>query len=355
LKPQLQQSELPTNPGGPASPCCRAGVEEHDCVRVQYEDRRAGVPPGLPVRIVVSSSQQLLRDGIRELLKIAGEIMVLAETATALSAVEMSLECCPDILLIDCSLKNPHEMEQIREAAARLPKTRLLLLTDAATRSELRQLMSGIVCRVLLKETATSQELLATIRAVMAPEQGSEEPAEYLETEERDSLLPFGLTIREMEILNVLAGGLTSKQIAQKLSISEHTVKHHLSHIFDKTGVDTRLELVLFAHHHQLFEGPGDSRVGERQDGGAAVACVRGLGDGEGFGDDLSCRSGGVSGLRSHNAPFQTTNQAVMRMRPSERISRLAVADSVPQKQFSLPIRSSCSIPRVTQATAVLP
>ena len=65
----------------------------------------------------------------------------------------------------------------------------------------------------------------------------------------------FGLTARELEIVETVVGGYVNKDIAEKFSISHHTVKHHLTNIFDKLGVSNRLELALFAVHHRLFDG----------------------------------------------------------------------------------------------------
>jgi DNA-binding NarL/FixJ family response regulator len=64
----------------------------------------------------------------------------------------------------------------------------------------------------------------------------------------------FGLTKREMQIVPLIVAGCTNKDIAQQFSLSEDTVKHHLTNIFDKVGVSTRLELALFALHHKLVE-----------------------------------------------------------------------------------------------------
>jgi DNA-binding CsgD family transcriptional regulator len=63
---------------------------------------------------------------------------------------------------------------------------------------------------------------------------------------------PFGLTLRELEVVRLVGEGCSNREIGNRLRISEDTVKHHLSRIFDKTGTSSRVELALFAHHHDL-------------------------------------------------------------------------------------------------------
>jgi DNA-binding NarL/FixJ family response regulator len=86
-------------------------------------------------------------------------------------------------------------------------------------------------------------DLVRALRSVSNQENGSQKPRE------------FGLTPREMEIVTLVVAGYSNPDIAQRCSISEQTVKHHISNIFDKLGVSNRLELALFAVNHRLTEG----------------------------------------------------------------------------------------------------
>ena len=116
--------------------------------------------------------------------------------------------------------------------------------------------MRGIVA----KESAI-ELLVRAIRAVHAGEYwvGREVVADLVQAigrrETRDGgRRPFGLTPRELEIVRLVAAGMSNKDVAERCSLREDTVKHHLSSIFDKTGVSTRLELALFALHNSLVE-----------------------------------------------------------------------------------------------------
>jgi two-component system, NarL family, nitrate/nitrite response regulator NarL len=141
--------------------------------------------------------------------------------------------------------------------------TRILILTTAITRAEL-QCTHQIGARgAVLKDTPSSL-LFKSIRRVRAGEFwiGRDMVADLvhaLAAAERGTMKPaiqasraFALTARELEIVSAVAAGYSNKEMAGKFGVAEDTVKHHLTSIFDKTGVSSRLELALFALHHRL-------------------------------------------------------------------------------------------------------
>ncbi len=215
------------------------------------------------IRIVIASSQGLLREGIRELLRIRREIEVLADAANLTDGIEIAVARRPDILLADVSLNNYGELRDIREAAAGLLPTRVLLLTDTNSEPEVSHLFVAGISGILLRRSVTAKVLVTALSAVMAGERrfGEARPPTLAKCPKAfggptKPRLPYSLTPREVEILTVVMRGYTNGQIAREFVISIQTVKHHISNIFDKTGVDTRLELALFAHHHHLLETP---------------------------------------------------------------------------------------------------
>ena len=136
------------------------------------------------------------------------------------------------------------------------------MLTAAIERAQIVEALQLGARGIVLKESAT-QLLLKSIRSVMAGQYwvGNESVSDLVTTL-RDLMVPpreearkktFGLTPRELEIISAIVAGYTNKDIAEKFSISEQTVKHHLTNIFDKLGVSNRLELALFAVNHHLF------------------------------------------------------------------------------------------------------
>jgi DNA-binding NarL/FixJ family response regulator len=143
------------------------------------------------------------------------------------------------------------------------PNTKIILLTAAIEKNQIVEALQIGARGIVMKEAAT-QLLFKSIRSVMAGQfwvgrESVGDMVQYLR-EKTESQLPaggrsYGLTRREMEIVAAIVAGLTNKEIAKKFTLSEDTVKHHLTNIFNKVGVSSRLELALFAINHRLVEG----------------------------------------------------------------------------------------------------
>jgi two-component system, NarL family, nitrate/nitrite response regulator NarL len=155
-------------------------------------------------------------------------------------------------------------MEAMRElsAAGDGNNTKIIVLTAAIERIQIVQALQLGARGVVMKEAAT-QLLMKAIRTVMAGEYwiGREavgDIVEFMRLNASGDRPPknFGLTKREMDILTTIVAGLSNKEIARKFSLSEDTVKHHLTNIFDKVGVSSRLELALFAINNRITDQP---------------------------------------------------------------------------------------------------
>lgn len=223
-----------------------------------------------PVRILLADDHPIFRDGLRRLLETEPGFHVVGEASDGAEAVAMAKKLKPDLLLLDLAMPNHPGLEAVRELGSSGAATRILLLTAAVEKEQIVQALQLGARGVVLKESAT-QLLLNSIHAVMAGHYwvGREiisNLVEYL----RGLLAPpatpkqkkFGLTPRELEIVSAVVAGYTNKDIAAHYKISEDTVKHHLSNIFDKLGVSTRLELALFAVHQDLPLIPLESASG---------------------------------------------------------------------------------------------
>lgn len=213
-----------------------------------------------PVRILLADDHPIFRDGLRRLLETEPGFRVVGEASDGAEAVVMAKKLKPDLLLLDLAMPKHPGLEAVRELGNSDTPVRILLLTAAVEKEQIVEALQLGARGVVLKESAT-QLLLNSIRAVMAGQYwvGRETISnlvEYL----RGLLAPppapkqkkFGLTPRELEIVSAVVAGYTNKDVAAHYKISEDTVKHHLSNIFDKLGVSTRLELALFAVHQDL-------------------------------------------------------------------------------------------------------
>jgi two-component system, NarL family, nitrate/nitrite response regulator NarL len=216
------------------------------------------------VRIVIADDHPIFRDGLRRLLEAEPDLKVLGEASDGAEAVKLARTLKPDILLLDLAMPKHPGLEALRELSMPAPNAapvRVILLTAAAEKSQIVEALQLGARGVVLKDSAT-QLLLKAIHTVMSGEYwvGRESVSnlvQYLRTLMQSSSdearqKKFGLTPRELEIVSAVVAGYSNKEIAEYFKISEDTVKHHLSNIFDKLGVSTRLELALFAVNQAL-------------------------------------------------------------------------------------------------------
>ncbi len=208
------------------------------------------------INILIADDHPIFRDGLRRLLEAEPGLKVIGEACDGAEAVKMARELKPDILLLDLAMPRHPGLEALRDLGSGQQSVRVILLTAAAEKQQIVEALQLGARGVVLKDSAT-QLLLKSIHTVMSGEYwvGRESVSnlvQYLRTlvqssGEEAKQKKFGLTPRELEIVSAVVAGYANKEIAEYFKISEDTVKHHLSNIFDKLGVSTRLELALFA------------------------------------------------------------------------------------------------------------
>jgi DNA-binding NarL/FixJ family response regulator len=215
-----------------------------------------------PIRLVLADDHPIFRDGLRRLLEAEPDMKVVGEAKDGAEAVKLARQLKPDIMLLDLAMPKHPGLEALRELSNGSGNSvRVILLTAAAEKAQVVEALQLGARGVVMKDSAT-QLLLKAIHTVMAGEywvghEAVSNLVQYLRaqiqsTTEAARQKKFGLTPRELEIISAVVAGFANKEIAEYFKISEDTVKHHLSNIFDKLGVSTRLELALFAVNQGL-------------------------------------------------------------------------------------------------------
>ena len=210
------------------------------------------------VRIAIADDHQIFRDGLRKLLESEHGFEVVAEGADGVDAVRLAREARPDVLLLDVAMPRMGGLETL--AVPDVQAIRVILLTAAIEPGELLRAVQLGARGVVLKESATRQ-LIEGIHRVMEGKfligsEVADDLAQAVRQVGAHKEKPYGLTAREVEIVEAITAGDSNRDIANRLNISLQTVKHHLTSIFDKTGTSTRLELALFA----IRQGLGNAK-----------------------------------------------------------------------------------------------
>jgi DNA-binding NarL/FixJ family response regulator len=207
--------------------------------------------------VCIADDHPVFRHGLRKLLELDDGFKVIGEAEDGRSAIECVRRLHPDVLLLDIAMPTLGGLEALPELTAAGPNTRVLLVTAGIGRVDLLHALQLGARGVVLKEAAT-RLVGQAVRAVAAgsywvgPEAVSDLVGAIKHLTESPADRRFGLTPRELEIVTAVVAGQSNREIATQLAIREQTVKHHLTSIFDKVGVSTRLELALFALKHKL-------------------------------------------------------------------------------------------------------
>lgn len=219
---------------------------------------KGGKINNMAVKIMIADDHSMIREGLKNLLELDGDIQVIAEAVDGEDCLEKLQLVKPDVLLIDINMPKKNGLEVLKSLKSRRSKLKVLVLT---VHNETEYLMKAVDIGVngyVLKDSE-SAELKKAIFIVADGEtyiQPSLIPAlnaKMIETN-KDAEKIKSLTKRELDVLKLLAVGMFNKEVGKRLEISERTVKNHVSNIFKKLGVTDRTQAAVFAIRNNLVQ-----------------------------------------------------------------------------------------------------
>jgi two-component system, NarL family, nitrate/nitrite response regulator NarL len=212
-------------------------------------------------RILIADGHPIFRDGLRKLIETQRGLCVSGESSVGAEVVRLARELRPDILLLDLGLPGRAGFQVLTELAGITPPVRILVMAEAVEEGPILEAFYLGAHGVVLKGSPR-EVLLKSIHSVIAGQYWLDGESVPVVIEAVRKSFPFwkgatrdrdyGLTPRELKIVEKIANGSSNKEMGQEFSISERTVKHHLTNVFNKLGMSSRLELAVFALEHGL-------------------------------------------------------------------------------------------------------
>jgi DNA-binding NarL/FixJ family response regulator len=213
-----------------------------------------------PLRVVIADDQRVVREGLAMLIGLLDGIQVVAMAADGVDAVDQALLHRPDVVVMDLRMPNLDGAAATARIRAELPQTQVLVLTTYADDDALfPALQAG--ARGYLTKNASAEEIEQALSALgrgqthLAPEVQQRLVAASLDARAAGPgpmAPPDGLSAREVEVLTLIAAGLSNAEIARDLVLSNATIKSHINHIFAKIGARDRAQAVHYAYDHGL-------------------------------------------------------------------------------------------------------
>src|SRR3954467_8317912 len=215
------------------------------------------------IRVLIADDQALFRRGLYVVLGTEEHIEVVAEAENGEEAVQKAIELAPDVVLMDVRMPRINGIEAARIINLEVPTAKILMLTVSDEEDDLYEAIKAGANGYLLKEISV-EEVAEAIRAVVqgqsliSPSMASKLLNEFnslaRKAEERQQYPAPALTSRELEVLKLVARGMSNREIADQLYISENTVKNHVRNILEKLHLHSRMEAVIYAVKERLLD-----------------------------------------------------------------------------------------------------
>lgn len=212
------------------------------------------------ITVMIADDHVLLREGLKQILELEDDINVIGQAGDGEETVEKALECKPDVILLDINMPKSNGIDALRRLKDLGINSKIIMLTIHDDRGYLLETMKMGANGYVLKDS-DADSLIKAIRDVkngktyIQPSVASI-LVEELNSEETDKSGDYkkvqSLTKREYEVLTLIAEGLNNREIADRLFISEKTVKNHVSNIFKKIDVSDRIQAAIFAYKNNI-------------------------------------------------------------------------------------------------------
>jgi two-component system nitrate/nitrite response regulator NarL len=215
-----------------------------------------------PIRVILADDHPMFRAGVAASLGTVDDVELVGQADDARGALALAREHLPDIALLDVNMPGSG-LAAARDITSACPATRVVMLTVSEDEDDLLAAMKAGASGYVLKG-AGATELVAVLRAVMAGEVYVAPALAWQLLREmskpRDSNPLDDLTVREREVLELVAQGHTNLEIGERLNLAEKTIKHYMTNILGKLHVRSRVEAALLAYREGLTDPPGEGR-----------------------------------------------------------------------------------------------
>jgi NarL family two-component system response regulator LiaR len=207
------------------------------------------------IRVLIVDDHGVVREGLRTYLELLDDMVVIAEAGNGLEAVAQASHYQPDVVLMDLVMPEMDGIEATRQIVATNPSARIIVLTSFADDEKVFPAIRAGATGYLLKDVSPD-DLANAIRAIHAgetylhPDITRKLVDQLASPEQSLKPAPDELTPREVEVLRHLAQGMSNREIAEALTISEKTVKTHVSNILSKLHLADRTQAAIYAHRH---------------------------------------------------------------------------------------------------------
>lgn len=214
-----------------------------------------------PVRVAVVDDQELFRRGMTMLLGIEEGIEVVGEASNGAEGVELVVSTAPDVVLLDVRMPKQSGIEACVAIKAAVPATKIIMLTVSDEEADLYEAVKSGASGYLLKDSSIEEvaqgiRVVADGQSLISPSMAAKLIDEFktMSKPDRDTGPALKLTERELEVLRLVAKGLSNRDVATQLAISENTVKNHVRNILEKLQLHSRMEAVMYAVRAKLVE-----------------------------------------------------------------------------------------------------